>query len=125
MQKRPTASELEILSVLWSRGPSTVREIHDQLNAGKPTGYTTVLKMLQLMTAKELVRRDEAQRAHVYRARVPQERTQSQLVRELVDKAFAGSAASLVMHALSDKRASAEELAEIRELLDEMEGEAK
>jgi predicted transcriptional regulator len=125
MQKRPTASELEILSVLWSRGPSTVREIHDQLSAGKPTGYTTVLKLLQLMTAKELVRRDEAQRAHVYRARIPQERTQSQLVRELVDKAFAGSAASLVMHALSDKRASAEELAEIRELLDEMEGEAK
>jgi predicted transcriptional regulator len=125
MQKRPTASELEILSVLWSRGPSTVRVIHEHLSAGKPTGYTTVLKMLQIMTGKDLVRRDEAQRAHVYRARIPQDRTQSQLVRELVDKAFAGSAASLVMHALSDKRASAEELAEIRELLDEMEGEAK
>ena len=125
MRKRPTASELEILSVLWSRGPSTVREIHEQLSVGKPTGYTTVLKMLQIMTGKDLVLRDEAQRAHVYRARIPQERTQTQLVRELVDKAFAGSAASLVMHALSGKRASAEELAEIRELLDDMEGETK
>ncbi len=125
MRKRPTASELEILSVLWARGPSTVREIHEHLNAGRPTGYTTVLKLLQIMTGKDLVLRDEAQRAHVYRARIPQEFTQTQLVRELVDKAFAGSAASLVMHALSGKRASAEELAEIRSLLDDMEGDAK
>jgi predicted transcriptional regulator len=125
MHKRPTAAELEILQVLWTRGPSTVREVHDQLNVARPAGYTTVLKLLQLMAEKGLVRRDEKERAHVYKARVPQEQTQSQLVRDLADKVFGGSASRLVMHALSSKRASAGELAEIRRVLDEMEGKLK
>ena len=123
MRKQPTASELAILRVLWTLGPSTVREVHERLDAVKPTGYTTVLKLLQIMTEKNLVRRDEKERAHVYRARLPQDQTHSALVRDLVDKVFSGSASRLVMHALSDKRATAEELAEIRRLLDDMEGD--
>ena len=125
MDKRPTAGELAILHVLWTRGPSTVREVHELLNAERPTGYTTVLKVLQIMAEKDLVRRDEKRRAHVYRARVPRERTQAQLVRDLVDKAFGGSASRLVMQALSSKRSSAEDLAEIRRTLDDMEAELK
>ena len=125
MRKSPTAAELEILHVLWARGPSTVREVHDELNAAKPTGYTTTLKLLQIMAEKDLVRRDEKQKAHIYQARIPREQTQLQLVRDLVDKAFGGSASRLVMHALSSKRSSAKELAEIRRTLDEMEGKLK
>jgi len=125
MRKRPTPSELAILDVLWSRGPATVREVHEQLNPGKPTGYTTTLKLLQIMADKQLVRRDEAQRAHVYEARMLREQAQTQLVRDLVDKVFGGSASGLVMHALSSKRASPAERAEIRRLLDEMEGKKK
>jgi BlaI family transcriptional regulator, penicillinase repressor len=125
MLKRPTPAELEILHVLWTRGPSTVRDVHEQLNAGKPTGYTTVLKLLQIMAEKDLVRRDAKQRAHVYQARVPREQTQTQMVGDLVDKLFGGSASNLVMHALSSKRASAKELAEIRKTLDAMEGKWK
>ena len=125
MRKNPTAAELEILLVLWDRGPSTVREVHDQLNTDKPTGYTTTLKLLQIMADKDLVRRDEKQRAHIYEARIPREQTQSQLVRSLVDKVFGGSASRLVMHALSSKRASTAELAEIRRALDDMEGKRK
>ena len=125
MQKRPTAGELAILHVLWTRGPSTVREVHELLNAERPTGYTTVLKLLQIMAEKNLVRRDEKRRAHVYRARMARERTQAQLVSDLVDKVFGGSASRLVMQALSGKRASAKELAEIRRTLDDMEGERK
>ena len=122
MKRRPTASELEILHVLWTRGRSTVRDVHEALGPDKPTGYTTTLKLLQIMADKGLVARDETQRAHVYQARIPKERAQSQLVRELVDKAFGGSASRLVMHALSSRRASPEELAEIRRTLDEVEG---
>ena len=125
MLKRPTPAELEILHVLWTRGPSTVREVHEQLNVDKPTGYTTVLKLLQIMAEKDLVRRDAKQRAHVYQARVPREQTQTQMVGDLVDKLFGGSASNLVMHALSSKRASAKELAEIRKTLDAMEGKWK
>jgi predicted transcriptional regulator len=122
MRKRPTRAELAILHVLWTRGPSTVREVHGELSAEKPTGYTTVLKLLQIMAGKELVDRDATLRAHVYRARVPRERTQTQLVRDLVDKAFGGSASRLVMHALSGKRATPAELKAIRRVLDDMEG---
>jgi predicted transcriptional regulator len=118
---RPTDAELEILRVLWQRGPSTVREVHDTLNDTKTTGYTTVLKMLQIMTDKGLVRRDEDQRAHVYEARVPQEQTQQQLVGDLLDRAFNGSASNLVMQALATKKTSAEELTKIRQMLDEFE----
>lgn len=122
MRKRPTEAELAILAVLWSRGPSTVREVHDELGREKASSYTTTLKLLQIMADKGLVRRDESQRAHVYAAREAPEKTQAQLVHDLVDRAFAGSAARLVMHALSGKRATAKELAEIRRLLDEAEG---
>ena len=119
---RPTDGELEILRVLWERGASTVRQVHDTLEARRPAGYTTVLKLLQIMMEKGLVRRDESERAHVYEARVPREETERQLVGDLLEKAFSGSASALVMRALSSKKTSPEELARIRRLLDEMEG---
>jgi BlaI family penicillinase repressor len=117
---RPTDGELEILRALWDHGPSTVREIHDILNQPKPTGYTTVLKLTQIMAEKALVRRNEVQnqRAHVYEASVPKEQTQRQLVGDLVGRAFDGSASELVMQALSAQRATPQELEEIRKLLD-------
>lgn len=118
---KPTDAELEILQVLWQRGPSTVREVHEDLNPSRQTGYTTVLKLMQIMTEKGLVRRDERQRAHVYRAGLPQDLTQRQLIGDLLDKAFEGSAAKLVMQALATKRASSDDLFEIRRLLDEYE----
>lgn len=118
---RPTDAELEILRVLWLRGRSTVREVQDSLNDNKPTGYTTVLKMLQIMTEKGLVQRDEEQRAHVYQAKLAQAQTQQQLVGDLLDRAFDGSASSLVMQALATKKTSAEELTKIRKMLDEFE----
>ncbi len=119
---RPTDGELEILGVLWERGPSTVRQVLDTLEARRPAGYTTVLKLLQIMTEKGLVRRDERERAHVYEARAPREETQRQLVGDLLEKAFSGSASALVMRALSSKKTSPEEVERIRELLDELEG---
>ena len=119
---RPTDAELAILRVLWERGPSTVREVHDDLSSSQDTGYTTVLKLLQIMTDKGLVRRDESARAHVYPARSPEETTQKQLVRDLVDRAFGGSASQLVLHALSTRKSSKEELSQIRELLARLEG---
>jgi len=119
---RPTPAELEILRVLWQRGPSTVREVHATLSEAHAPGYTTVLKMLQIMTDKNLVSRDESQRAHVYSARLAQAQTQRQLVRDLLERAFDGSAMKLVMHALADQTASPEEIARIRQMLDEMEG---
>jgi predicted transcriptional regulator len=120
---RPTDVELGILRVLWARGPSTVREVHEALQDG--SGYTTVLKMMQIMTEKGLVVRDESQRAHVYSARATQEKTQRQLVTDLVDRAFGGSTAQLAMQALSTKKTSPEELAELRRLLDSLEQEAE
>jgi len=119
---RPTPAELLILRVLWERGPSTVREVHERLERERATGYTTVLKLLQIMTEKGLVQRDERARAHVYAARAPEEQTQGQLVRDLLDRAFGGSATKLVMHALSTRKTSREELARIREMLDRLEG---
>jgi len=121
---RPTDGELAILRVLWLRGPSTVGEVQQELNHARPTGYTTVLKLLQIMTEKGLVVRDENQRTHVYQARMPEEQTQRQLVSDLLDRAFGGSARKLVMQALAVKKASAEELAEIRQVLDDLEGGA-
>ena len=119
---RPTDAELEILRALWQRGPCTVREVKEALNEAKPTGYTTVLKLMQIMTDKGLVRRDERQRAHVYEARLAQEQTQQQMVSDLLERVFNGSATSLVMQALATgKRTSAEELSEIRRVLDEFE----
>jgi len=119
---RPTPAELEILRVLWQHGPRTVREVQEQLEQERPTGYTTVLKLLQIMTDKRLVRRDESARAHVYAATAPEETTQKQLVRDLVDRAFGGSASQLVLHALSTRKSSKQELSQIRELLDRLEG---
>ena len=115
----PTEGELAILRVLWSRsGPTTVREVHEALSRSKDTAYTTVLKMLTIMTEKGLVRRDETDRTHIYQARLTEEQTQRQLVRDLLDRAFGGSASKLVMQALASKKASAEELGEIRRLID-------
>lgn len=121
--RKPTDAELEILRVLWTDGPGTVRQIHEKLPKEPPRGYTTVLKLLQIMADKGLVRRDEAQRAHVYEACVGVEQTQRKLLAHLLDKAFDGSAAKLVLQALSTKSASEEELAEIRRLLDKLKGD--
>ena len=119
---RPTDGELAILRVLWERGASTVRQVHDSLIRERPTAYTTALKLLQIMTEKGLVRRDESDRTHIYHARLSEEQTQRQLVRDLVDRAFGGSASKLVLQALATKRASAEELTEIRKLIDGRDG---
>ncbi len=118
---KPTDAELAILRVLWEQGPSTVRQIQQVLDRARPTGYTTVLKLLQIMTEKGLVRRDETERSHVYRARFSEDQTQQQLLGDLLDRAFAGSTGRLVMQALSTRKASAEDLAAIRRLLDEWE----
>jgi BlaI family transcriptional regulator, penicillinase repressor len=118
---RPTDAELELLTILWSRGPSTVRDVHEAVVKRKPTQYTTVLKTLQIMAEKGLVRRDEKQRAHIYQAARPREWTQRQLAGDLLQRAFAGSAHTLMMGALSARKASKEELAELRKLLDEYE----
>ena len=119
---RPTDSELAILRVLWNNGPSTVRQVHDALSSEQVTGYTTVLKLMQIMAEKGLVVRDESERAHRYEAAAPEDETQRRLVGDLLRKAFDGEAAKLVMQALSTERASAEELSEIRRMLDELEG---
>jgi predicted transcriptional regulator len=122
---RPTDAELAILSVLWDRGPSTVREVHDALSSTHDSGYTTILKLMQIMTDKGLVVRDETNRAHVYTARLSEQRTQRQLLGDLIDRAFGGSPTKLVMQALSATKASAEELSAIRHALDQMEEQAK
>jgi predicted transcriptional regulator len=118
---RPTDAELEILNVLWRRGSSTVREVHAALSETRPTGYTTVLKLMQIMAEKNLVRRDESQRAHVYEARLAQEQTQRQLLGDLLARAFNGSATQLVMQALAAQKTSAVELSQIRQMLNEFE----
>ena len=116
---RPTDAELAILNVLWERGPSTVRDVHDALKHDRDVGYTTVHKILQDMAEKKLVTRDESERSHVYAAAVEEKSVKRRLVSDLLDKAFDGSAAQLVMQALSDKRASPEDLKKIRKLLNE------
>ena len=122
---RPTDAELGILRVLWERGASTVRDVHDELNRHATTGYTTVLKLLQIMTEKGLVVRDETQRAHIYESRLGEQKTQRQLLSDLADRAFGGSAAKLVLQALSGRKATAEELGAIRQLLEQLEGETR
>jgi BlaI family penicillinase repressor len=116
---RPTEAELEILRVLWERGPSTVRQVHEALAVARETGYTTTLKLMQIMADKGLVTRDESSRTHIYTPRASQESTQQQLVTDLVARAFGGSAAELVLRALSAHTASDDELAEIRKLIEE------
>jgi predicted transcriptional regulator len=112
-----------ILRVLWHRGPSTVRQVHDVLERDRPTGYTTVLKLLQIMHEKGLVLRDESERRHVYRPRASEQQTQRQLVRDLADRAFDGSIARLVLHALAVRRPNREEMADIRAALAEADPE--
>jgi predicted transcriptional regulator len=124
-QPRPTDAELEILRVLWNRGPSTVRDVYEELKRDKDVGYTTVLKFMQIMAEKGLVRRDEDQRAHLYEAMVPKESTQRQLVGDLLNRAFGGSALELVMQALSAKKATPDEIEQIRRLLDQYEEKRK
>jgi predicted transcriptional regulator len=118
---KPTASELEILHVLWGRGPSTVREVHQALSDKRPIGYTSVLKLMQIMTAKGTLRRNEEQRAHVYEAVQPAEKTKRQLALDVLQRVFDGSASQLMMHALADRKASKEEVDELRRLLNDYE----
>lgn len=118
---RPTGAELAILQVLWERGPSTVRQVQEVLSGSRPWGYTTVLKLLQIMSEKGLVARDESRRAHMYEAARSEEQTQRMLVGDLLQRAFRGSASQLVLQALSERKATSQELAEIRRILDEME----
>ena len=124
-RSQPTPAELSILRVLWRRGKSTVRDVQEDLNRDRPgdspSGYTTVLKLMQIMTEKGLVRRDESQRTHVYEAKASEDHTQRRMVKDLLDRAFGGSAQKMVLHALSAKKASPQEIAEIRSLLDELE----
>jgi len=120
-QRRPTEGELNILQVLWEGGPRSVRDIQRVLNQTKPAGYTTVLKLLQIMTEKGLVERDESQRPQIYRARYTQQETQKQLLRDLVQRAFGGSVKALVLQAMETKRSSKEELEAIENLLDRFE----
>ena len=122
---KPTPTELDILRVLWEHGPSTVREVHDVLAPSKFIGYTTVLKLLQIMATKGMVIRNEDARAHVYEARQPAETTKRQLVGDLLQRAFAGSASDLMLHALGGQKTSHEEIEEIRRLLDEYEESTK
>jgi predicted transcriptional regulator len=115
---RPTDAELAILRILWDRGASTVRQVHETLSRERPSAYTTALKMLQIMTEKGLVRRDDRDRTHIYQSKLTEEQTQRQLVRDLVDRAFGGSASKLVLQALTTKRATPDELVEIRKLIE-------
>ena len=124
-QIRPTKLELAILRVLWEAGPRSVREIQSILNESKPTGYTTVLKMLQIMTEKKLVERDETVRPQIYRARYSQEQTQRHLLSDLLQRAFGGSVKALVMQALATKKSSPKDLEAIEKLLDRIEGGSK
>jgi predicted transcriptional regulator len=119
-----TDAEMEVLNILWHRGPSTVRDVHTVLTSLREIQYTTTLKALQVMTGKGLVKRDEASKAHVYEAAVDREQTQRKLVGDLVNRVFSGSAVGLMAGALSAKKASPEELAELRQLLDQAEKES-
>lgn len=126
-QNKPTHAELEILAVLWERGAATVKEVHEQLNFSKPSGYTTVLKTMQIMRDKGLVTRDDANKAHVFQAAIEQSETQKNLVADLIERAFRGSALKLVQHVLEAEPSSAEDLREIRRMIAEAEtkGDAK
>ena len=119
--RRPTEAELAILQVLWDGGPQSVRGIQQVLNESRPTGYTTVLKLIQIMTEKGLVERDETQRPQIYRARYSQHQTQRQLVRDLLDRAFGGSVRALVLQALAARKSSPGELEAMERLLDRFE----
>ena len=122
---RPTDAELAVLRVLWARGPQTVRQVHEEMHADRPVGYTTTLKMMQIMSDKGLVERDESARSHVYQAKSSEEKTQRQLIRDLLTRAFGGSAQKLFVQALAETKASPQEMAEIRKLLESQRGGQK
>ncbi|NIM13907.1 MAG: BlaI/MecI/CopY family transcriptional regulator [Candidatus Aminicenantes bacterium] len=122
---KPTEAELEILQILWKHGPCTVRFVNDKLNQKKTVGYTTTLKIMQLMFEKKLLKRDETTRSHLYSAAVKEKETQGLLLDRFLETAFGGSALKLVMQALGNHKASKEEISQIRELLDNLEGEKK
>ncbi|WP_211092384.1 BlaI/MecI/CopY family transcriptional regulator [Chitinophaga eiseniae] len=124
-QIRPTESELEILGILWEKGPSTVREVHDILSQTKDAGYTTTLKLMQIMHEKELLQRDTSSKTHVYTAAISQQTTQQQLLNKMIDTVFGGSASQLVMQALGQHKSSEEELDKIRQYLSDMEKQQK
>ncbi len=119
---KPTDSELEILNILWAKGPSTVREVHEVLEQSKDAGYTTTLKLMQIMHEKKLLDRDTANKTHIYKAAVSQKQTQGQIIQRMIDAAFNGSTTQLVMQALGNHNASKEELEQIRQYLEKMEG---
>jgi len=116
---KPTDGELEILQCLWQSGPMTVRDVHEQLSKQRPVGYTTVLKLMQIMVEKDLLRRDETERAHVYSPTIARANTRQRLIDDLLERAFDGSAKQLVMHALASRKASAKDLDEIRKMIDD------
>ncbi len=120
---RPTDRELTILRILWDNGPSTVRQVNEAMNEDSETGYTTTLKLMQIMTEKGLVLRDKSQFKHVFKPALSEEKAQNQLVGDLLERAFSGSAEKLVMRALSAKKISASERESIRKMLDEFKGE--
>lgn len=122
---KPTDSELEILNILWAKGPSTVREVHDILVENKDAGYTTTLKLMQIMYEKGLLERDASTKSHVYKAAISQEQTQGQIVKRMIDNVFNGSAMKLVMQALGNHKADKEELEQIKQYLEQMEEENK
>jgi BlaI family transcriptional regulator, penicillinase repressor len=122
---KPTDSELEILNILWEKGPSTVRAVHEVLGKTKDAGYTTTLKLMQIMHDKTLLKRDADKKSHVYTANVSQEKTQGQLVQRMIDNVFNGSASQLVMQALGNHNTNSEELDEIRKYLEEIERKNK
>jgi BlaI family transcriptional regulator, penicillinase repressor len=125
MSKQPTTAELEILNVLWEKESATVREVFEIISASKSVTYTTILKLMQIMTEKELVERDEQSKAHLYRAKIAQDETQKGLVSDLLEKVFRGSAMSLVQHILDTKKTSPQEMKEIRKMISKAEKEAK
>lgn len=122
---KPTESELEILNILWDKGPSTVRDVHEVLEKNKEVGYTTTLKLMQIMHDKKLLKRDTGTRSHVYTANISQEKTQGQLVKRLIDSVFNGSASQLVMQALGNHKTNRAELDEIKKYLEEMDKRTK
>ena len=124
-KQRPTESEIEILSVLWNAGPATVRDVHTELVKGREVGYTTLLKLMQIMTEKGLLVRDESNRSHVYRPKQRAEMMQRSIVRGVIDKVFSGATEQLVLQALSTKKATPEQIAQIREMLDQIQGEKR
>jgi len=121
MNIKPTDSEIEILNILWEKGPSTVREVHEVLEKNKDAGYTTTLKLMQIMHEKDILKRDVSNKSHVYTANISREKTQGQIVKRMIDNVFNGSASSLVMQALGNHKPNKEELDEIKKYLDEIE----